>query len=273
MAPLDGAMLSRQIESGTVAHAYLFVAPDRQGQINAARGFVSHVAAKSAGWDVPLMRRRIEGGMFSGLLEINPDGTAVKIGDIRRAISFLSTSSLEGGGKFACVYGAERMTEPAQNALLKTLEGPPRDSCILLCAASTDGLVETVLSRVAVMRPAQGQDGMELPALAGSLREILLAGDDSLAFSAAASLSKDRARALSELESMYNFFASASAGGGASLLGLGGIKRTALRKLARLCLGAISSVRQNVPVQLSIECMFIQMQEVIGHAENSGSPF
>jgi DNA polymerase III delta prime subunit len=59
----------------------------------------------------------------------------------------LSRTSLLGGGKVAILDDAHRMTEDAQNALLKTLEEPPGDSLLMLVTESPGMLLPTVRSR------------------------------------------------------------------------------------------------------------------------------
>ena len=53
-----------------------------------------------------------------------------------------------GGMRVAVMARAERLTEPAADALLKTLEEAPPATVIVLCTASPDSLPATVLSRV-----------------------------------------------------------------------------------------------------------------------------
>lgn len=62
--------------------------------------------------------------------------------------SFLDLQAMEGGWRVVVVREAERMTEQAQNAFLKTLEEPGRDTCIALETARPDALLETVRSRL-----------------------------------------------------------------------------------------------------------------------------
>lgn len=59
----------------------------------------------------------------------------------------LARTALWGGAKVVVVDDAHRMTEEAQNALLKTLEEPPRGSHILLVTDDPGSLLPTVRSR------------------------------------------------------------------------------------------------------------------------------
>jgi DNA polymerase-3 subunit delta' len=53
-----------------------------------------------------------------------------------------------GGMRVAVMARAERLTEQAADALLKTLEEPPPDTLIVLCAANPEALPATLLSRM-----------------------------------------------------------------------------------------------------------------------------
>jgi len=59
----------------------------------------------------------------------------------------LSRSAMEGGWKAAVVLAADRLTLPAANALLKTLEEPPPSTLLLLVSDAPDQIPATVRSR------------------------------------------------------------------------------------------------------------------------------
>jgi len=57
--------------------------------------------------------------------------------------------------KIVVIDEAEKLTLPAQNALLKTLEEPPASSLIILTAAKKDLLLPTIISRCQVIKLRQ----------------------------------------------------------------------------------------------------------------------
>jgi DNA polymerase-3 subunit delta' len=59
---------------------------------------------------------------------------------------------VEGGARVAIIERADRLTDDAQTALLKTLEEPPPGVTIVLCADDEDRLMPTVRSRAARIR-------------------------------------------------------------------------------------------------------------------------
>jgi DNA polymerase-3 subunit delta' len=73
-------------------------------------------------------------------------------GTVRRLASDLVLLPVEGGARVAIVERADRLTDDAQTALLKTLEEPPPGVTIVLCADDEDRLMPTVRSRAARIR-------------------------------------------------------------------------------------------------------------------------
>ena len=73
-------------------------------------------------------------------------------GTVRRLASDLVLMAVEGGARVAIIERADRLTDDAQTALLKTLEEPPAGVTIILCADDEDRLLPTVRSRSARIR-------------------------------------------------------------------------------------------------------------------------
>lgn len=71
---------------------------------------------------------------------------------VRDLVSDLALLPVEGGARVAIIEAAQRMTEDAQSALLKTLEEPPRDATIVLCADDEERLLPTIRSRCVRLR-------------------------------------------------------------------------------------------------------------------------
>ncbi len=71
---------------------------------------------------------------------------------VRDLVGELSLMPVEGGARVAIVERAERMTEDAQSALLKTLEEPPARTTIILCTDDEQRVLPTIRSRSAKVR-------------------------------------------------------------------------------------------------------------------------
>lgn len=78
----------------------------------------------------------------------------IRIDEVRAAIDWVATTSSRGRAKVVLVHPAEAMNLQSANALLKTLEEPPRGARLLLTAAEPALLLPTVRSRCQVVRLA-----------------------------------------------------------------------------------------------------------------------
>jgi hypothetical protein len=85
---------------------------------------------------------------------IVPDGKSIGIEKIRQLQSFLQlkTTGTAVIRRVAIITDAERMTDEAQNALLKALEEPPVDTVIIMSSSKPSGLKQTIMSRVQQVR-------------------------------------------------------------------------------------------------------------------------
>ncbi|OGD56715.1 hypothetical protein A2V71_04180 [Candidatus Berkelbacteria bacterium RBG_13_40_8] len=77
---------------------------------------------------------------------------AIKITDIRELIHWINLKPLHGDIKLTVILGAERMTTEASNALLKTLEEPPRYASIILVTSEEKKILPTIASRCQKVR-------------------------------------------------------------------------------------------------------------------------
>jgi DNA polymerase-3 subunit delta' len=77
-----------------------------------------------------------------------PEGkSSIPIDAIQQLSQELSLRPADERGRIALILDADRMTAPAQDALLKTLEEPPPGNYLVLTAARQDALLATIRSR------------------------------------------------------------------------------------------------------------------------------
>lgn len=74
--------------------------------------------------------------------------TSLGVDAIRQLQKKLHNSAHQGGNKVALIAEAEKLTLAASNALLKTLEEPPRDTFIIVASARFSQLLPTLRSRL-----------------------------------------------------------------------------------------------------------------------------
>jgi DNA polymerase III delta' subunit len=106
--------------------------------------------------------RLVERGRHPDVHRLAPSGAGDQIrigardraedGTVRRLATDLVLLPVEGGARVAIIERADRLTDDAQTALLKTLEEPPDGVTLVLCADDEDRLLPTVRSRCARIR-------------------------------------------------------------------------------------------------------------------------
>lgn len=143
-------LLQNAIRSDKVAHAYLFAGPEGSGRRAMAQAFAQTLFCERRGDDACgecLECRKVLHGNHPDLHALAPDGASVKIEQIRELQRELSYRSAGAGRKVYIVEGAETMTTPAANSLLKFLEEPTSPVVAILIAPSAQSVLPTILSR------------------------------------------------------------------------------------------------------------------------------
>ena len=149
------AILERAALSGQVHHAYLLSGPDAIGKTTLATEFArllecqqrSPESAEPCG--VCLSCRKIAHGNAPDVARIEPPQGRRTLGvetvrEVQRAANLAPSDS---AWRIFIIPDVERMTPEAVNALLKTLEEPPRGVVLLLTSAEPEQLLPTLLSR------------------------------------------------------------------------------------------------------------------------------
>lgn len=77
--------------------------------------------------------------------------TSISVDDIRALVSDVQIKPYASRYKVYILPDAQKMTQQAQNALLKTLEEPPEYAVLVLLTTSRDAMLETILSRCVVL--------------------------------------------------------------------------------------------------------------------------
>lgn len=77
---------------------------------------------------------------------------SISIDQIRKIKKWLTLKPYHGKTKAVLIKEAEKLTLPAQNAFLKTLEEPPSQSLIILTTGRPENLLPTIISRCQIIR-------------------------------------------------------------------------------------------------------------------------
>lgn len=175
--------LTKVLQSGRVAHAYLLLGPKHVGKTALALEFARALLCQGkkavlggcgtcplcqAG-DAALARSfiRLEAGI--SLLGKTTDLEEISVDDIRELRRLLSLDA--AGGRVVLIQDAETMSLSAGNAFLKILEEPLPRVVFLLTASHPENLLPTIVSRVVSLKlsPVAGAD---LLAMTGATKEL-----------------------------------------------------------------------------------------------------
>jgi len=97
----------------------------------------------------PVLLQRIWKRGYPDVRWVGEDLSArsIKIEAVREVIQWASLKPFEGSWKVCIVLKAERLTDEAANAFLKTLEEPPKNTVFCLLVENKNNLIETIQSR------------------------------------------------------------------------------------------------------------------------------
>ncbi len=158
------------LASQHVAHAWLFQGPEGVGKELAAVGFAQALTCPEkpmVGCGACSSCLRIEKRNHPDVTWLMPEDEQVsrglagrsdfdhtpsrdiRIEQVRKLQERLAFRALEAKHKVALIITAHAMNANAQNALLKTLEEPPRDTILVLVSSAPDKLLPTIRSRCA----------------------------------------------------------------------------------------------------------------------------
>lgn len=151
---LQGALRRERTPS-----AYLFLGPHHVGKRSTALVLAQALncrdpdarATADACGTCPSCRKIAE-GVHPDVETVRPDGQFLRIDQVREVGDHLALIPFEARRRVVILAQAERMNLPAANAFLKTLEEPPEDTLIVLCAEDARRLPETIVSRCVPVR-------------------------------------------------------------------------------------------------------------------------
>lgn len=143
-------MLQSAIRRNSVSHAYLFAGPPGTGRKAAAMAFAQTLFCLSGGDDACgqcLACRKFEHGNEPDLHVIVPNGSSIKIDQIRDLQRELSYRAAGSKRKIYMMEQAEKMTPQAANGLLKFLEEPASPVVAILITENPHAVLPTIRSR------------------------------------------------------------------------------------------------------------------------------
>ena len=142
--------LKNSIKNGRLAHAYLFSGPRGVGKTSVSRILAKAVNCLKGVREEPCNNchvcTSIDAGSFVDVIEIDAASNRGidEIRELRETVRYLP---MEGRYKVYIIDEAHMLTEPAFNALLKTLEEPPGHNIFILATTENQKIPYTIMSR------------------------------------------------------------------------------------------------------------------------------
>ena len=137
-------------------HAYLFQGEEGVGKEALARTFAAGLQCQSESADKPCKEcvscRQMESGNQPDVIWVTREKASLGVDEIREQLcNTMDIKPFSSPYKIYLVPEAEKMTEAAQNALLKTIEEPPEYGIVILMTSSISALLPTIQSRCLTM--------------------------------------------------------------------------------------------------------------------------
>lgn len=147
-------VFQKSYKKGRISHAYIIAGPDGIGK----SVFAMHIAAsllclgdkKPCG--VCNQCIKVMKGNHADIKIISNKGRSIGVDEIRQVIGEVYTKPYEGLRKLIIIKNADEITVQGQNAILKTLEEPSKDTTIIMTVENSNLLLETILSRCQIFK-------------------------------------------------------------------------------------------------------------------------
>ncbi|MDU7243413.1 DNA polymerase III subunit delta' [Clostridium sp.] len=130
----------KRIEKDEISHAHIIVGEDGIGKSNLAK-----ILAKSI-LGVHEDRNSID------IVNYRSKKSSFGVDDVREIVDEINKKPFESDKKVIIIYDGNKLTVQAQNALLKTIEEPPKGVFIILLCESLELILDTIKSRCQVYK-------------------------------------------------------------------------------------------------------------------------
>ena len=130
--------LNKRIKKQEISHAHIIVGDNGIGKSILAKIMALNILGLSLDKDsIDIINYKLKKASFG-------------IDEVRAIISEVNKKPYEGDKKIIIIHKSEKLTIQAQNALLKTIEEPPKGVFIILLCESLELILDTIKSRCEV---------------------------------------------------------------------------------------------------------------------------
>lgn len=142
------SFLTRAVEGGRAAHAYLFVGAPGSGKLEAAWALAQALLCEDGGCGACDNCMRAARRTHADVHYYTPESaTGYLISQTRELLEDVALAPIRAKHKVYIIDRAEQMRANTANALLKTIEEPPETVTFILLGTSTDTILPTIVSR------------------------------------------------------------------------------------------------------------------------------
>lgn len=147
--------LQNAIASNKVSHAYIFNGEEGMGKKLLASAFAKTLQCEEKGiisCDRCKSCLQADSGNHPDIIYVTHEKVSIGVDDIRLQVnSDIQVKPYSSPYKIYIIDDADKLTEQAQNALLKTMEEPPEYAVIILLTNNTSVLLPTIRSRCVLL--------------------------------------------------------------------------------------------------------------------------
>src|SRR5689334_17701205 len=148
---VGGASAVVRGESGAavvgMTHAWLITGPPGSGRSNAGRAFAAALQCPNDGCGECKDCQTVLTGAHPDVSLIRTELLSIRVSEIRELVRRAAMSPTQGRWQVMVVEDADRLTEQAADALLKSIEEPAPRTVWVLCAPTVEDVVPTIRSR------------------------------------------------------------------------------------------------------------------------------
>jgi DNA polymerase-3 subunit delta' len=132
--------INNRISNDSFSHANLIVGNDGIGKSIIAK-YMSNRILKGR-----------EDSESIDIVKYSPSSASFGVDDVRNIINEVNKKPYEGEKKVLILYKSDKLTTQAQNALLKTIEEPPKGVYLILLSDSLEAILDTIKSRCQIYK-------------------------------------------------------------------------------------------------------------------------
>ena len=130
-----------------MTHAWLFTGPPGSGRSNVAIAFAGALQCERGGCGECHECHMAQKGTHADIAVIRTEQLSIKVAEVRDLVRRSALAPAGRRWQILIIEDADRLTEQAANALLKTIEEPTPRTVWMLCAPTVEDVLPTIRSR------------------------------------------------------------------------------------------------------------------------------